>query len=190
MAPPDVDDRTQPAEAEGGGSFRAGFTPGRVAAIIFAVLMVLFWLWVFSGAPAKDNPDRLQDEAYVEDLEAKCQDLRKDLKTLPNAVEIEDAGERADVLDDANEMVGAFIEDVDASIPTDDADAKTSLEGWLVDWRTYLRNREEYADALRKDPEAQLLLDVSKLGDSVDKAIEIFAQVNGIPDCATPGDVG
>jgi hypothetical protein len=51
-------------------------------------------------------------------------------------------------------------------------------------------NRRDYADRLRVDPEARLLLDQSLGGDSVDKPIEIFADVNDMPTCATPGDVG
>ena len=62
---------------------------------------------------------------------------------------------------------------------------------WIADWKTYLANREDYADRLRTDPNAQLLLDRSTIGaDSVDKAIQIFTQVNEIPACETPGDVG
>jgi hypothetical protein len=63
------------------------------------------------------------------------------------------------------------------------------MEGWLADWRIYLIDREDYAERLATDPEARLLLDESQLGDPVDKTIEIFAQVNGISDCATPGDL-
>lgn len=65
-----------------------------------------------------------------------------------------------------------------------------SIEGWIGDWRKYLANREDYAKRLRTEPNAQLLLDRSKLGDSVDKTIQIFSQVNEIPSCDTPGDVG
>ena len=81
--------------------YRMGFTWPRGLAIAAVVAMIIFWIWIFSGAPAKDNPDRL-----------------------------------------------------------------------------------------RTDSNAQLLLDRSPLGDSVDKAIQIFTQVNEIPVCDTPGDVG
>ena len=65
-----------------------------------------------------------------------------------------------------------------------------SISGWIGDWKKYLANREDYAERLRTEPNAQLLLDRSKLGDSVDKTIQIFSQVNEIPSCDTPGDVG
>ena len=188
MAQHDADQATPTNTDEDG--YRKGFTWGRAAAIIAVVSMVIFWIWIFSGAPAKDNPDRLKDEAYVATLEKRCKALRSDLKELPNAVDLETATERADVLDQANVIVADFVDDLEAGAPTT-GDAAKTMEGWIADWRTYLENREDYAKRLRKDPDAQLLLDPSEVGsDSVDKAIEIFTQVNAIPDCATPGDVG
>jgi hypothetical protein len=166
-----------------------GATPGRILALIAVIAMIMLWVAIFAGYFNKDNPDKLQDEAYVAQLEDQCQALRDDLDTLPNAADIDSAGERADVLDDANVMVASFVDELAANAPTS-GDAKVSVEGWIADWRIYLENREDFADRLRTDPDAQLLLDRSELGDSVDKTIQIFSQVNEIPACETPGDVG
>ena len=166
-----------------------GATPGRILALVAVIAMVMLWVAIFAGYFNKDNPDKLQDEAYVAQLEEQCQGLRDDLDTLPNAADTTSAAERADVLDDANVMVGDFIDELEAGAPTS-GDAQISVEGWIRDWRTYLANREDFADRLRTDPGAQLLLDRSELGDSVDKTIQIFSQVNEIPACDTPGDVG
>lgn len=182
--------RKQPLPNEEDGPYRMGFTWGRGLAIGAVVAMVVFWIWIFSGAPAKQNPDKLQDEAYVSQLEDQCQALRDDLDDLPNAADLDTAAQRADVLDDANVLVAGFIDEVEAGAPTS-GDAGVTMEGWITDWRTYLANREDYADRLRTDSGAQLLLDRSTIGtDSVDKAIQIFTQVNEIPACETPGDVG
>ncbi len=169
--------------------YTKGFTWGRGAAIVAIVTMIIFWIWIFSGAPAKYNPDRLDDRAYVAELEDRCQALRDGIGDLPNAADLETPAERADVLDEANVLVGEFIDDLEAGAPTT-GDASVSISGWIGDWKKYLANREDYAERLRTEPNAQLLLDRSKLGDSVDKTIEIFSQVNEIPSCDTPGDVG
>jgi hypothetical protein len=162
---------------------------GRVAAVVAVLAIVVFWAWVFSGAPKKDNPDLLDDRAYAAQLEERCQQLRDDLQALPSAVDLDDVTQRVAVLDDANAVVDAFLDDLEASAPTEGPDA-TAVEGWLGDWRTYLANREDYANRLLEDDGARLLLDESPLGDPVDKTIEVFADVNAIPACATPGDVG
>lgn len=162
---------------------------GRVAAVVAGLAIVVFWAWVFSGAPKKDNPDLLSDRTYAAQLEERCQQLRDELDDLPSAIGLDDVGQRVAVLDDANVVVGRFIDDVAAAPPSDQADAN-AIEGWLGDWRTYLANREDYAERLLDDEGARLLLDESPLGDPVDKTIEVFADVNAIPACATPGDVG
>lgn len=178
---------SHPNEQEG--PYRMGFTWGRGLAIAAVVAMVIFWIWIFSGAPAKQNPDRLKDRAYAAELEDRCQALRDDLDDLPNAADLSTQAQRADVLDDANVLVGEFIDDLEAGAPRT-GDAAITVEGWIGDWKTYLANREDYATRLRTEPNAQLLLDRSELGDSVDKTIQIFSQVNEIPACDTPGDVG
>jgi hypothetical protein len=162
---------------------------GRIAAVIVGLAIALFWIWVFSGAPARDNPDELDDPAYVEALEERCLQLRSDIDELPPPTETPTAPERAAVLAQANELVSAFVADLEAGAPTEGDDA-ISMGGWIEDWRVYLANREDYADRLLEDPGARLLLDESELGDAVDQTIQVFAQINGIPDCATPGDVG
>lgn len=181
--------RKPTAPAEEDGPYRMGFTWGRGLAIAAVVLMIIFWVWIFSGAPKKANPDYLEDRAYAAKLEDRCQALRDDLAELPNAADLDSQAARADVLDDANVLVAEFVDDLAAGAPKT-GDAAISMKGWIADWRTYLGDREDYAERLRTEDNAQLLLSRSKLGDSVDKTIQVFTQVNDIPACDTPGDVG
>jgi hypothetical protein len=178
-----------PADETDEGPLAMTRSAGRIAAVVAALAIVLFWAWVFSGAPKRDNPDLLEDRAYAAQLEERCQGLRDDLAALPSAIAIDDPGERADVLEDANVLVEEFVDDLEAGAPTE-GDASRTMEGWIADWRTYLANRQDYAQRLREDPDARLLLDESPLGDPVDKTIEVFSDVNAIEACATPGDVG
>ena len=66
----DVDEATTEGAAPAEAPLSMSWTPGRVAAVVAILAMVGFWAWVFSGAPAKQNPDYLQDRAYAEALEA------------------------------------------------------------------------------------------------------------------------
>ena len=59
---------------------------------------------------------------------------------------------------------------------------------WIADWRTYLGDREAYADALRTDPEARLYV-TAKDREQVTEYIDAFAADNHMPACATPIDV-
>ncbi len=176
-------------EAEVEEPLSMSWSVGRVLAVLVMVSIAVFWAVVFLGIPRKENPDRLDDRIFVERTIERCDTLLEDLADLPGGPFIRDPVERADVLDDATDLVEAMVDEIEADAPTTGDDA-TSLEGWLGDWRTYVENRRDYAARLRVDPEARLLLDQSLGGDSVDKPIEIFADVNDMPTCATPGDVG
>lgn len=178
-----------PPEAETETPMAMTWTVGRVIAVVVMLSMVVFWAWILSGGPRATNPDYLEDRAFAERTHQRCQNLREDLAALPNAALIETPAERAEVLDDANDMVDAFITAVETDAPTT-GDDPSRIGGWLRDWRLYLADRESYAEALRTEENPRFLVTVSELGDSVDKTIEIFADVNEIGDCATPGDVG
>ncbi|QXC61931.1 hypothetical protein KSP35_03665 [Aquihabitans sp. G128] len=162
----------------------------RAVAVVAALAIAVFWIWIFAGGPKKVNPDRLDDRAYVSRAEDRCQQLLTDLDALTPASEAKTATERADVLDQANGLVRAMVDDIEAGAPTTGDDGK-SLRLWFTDWHRYLGDRDDYAQALRTDPDAKFLLtENEELRDSVDKTIEVFADVNDMPDCATPGDVG
>ena len=90
--------RKQPAAPEDDGPYRMGFTWGRALAIGAVVTMIIFWIWIFSGAPKRDNPDYLQDREYAEALEDRCQGLRDELAELPNAADLDSQAARAEVL--------------------------------------------------------------------------------------------
>lgn len=162
---------------------------GRVAMVVAILAMVVFWAWIFAGGPRKANPDRLRDRAFVQRTADRCDALRTDLRTLPNAAATNNAAARADVLDRANTRVAAFVRAVEADAPRRGDDVK-SVRGWLADWRRYLADRGDFSRRLRRDPKAQLRLSQSPLKDGVDQTIEVFADVNDMASCATPGDVG
>lgn len=163
---------------------------GRVMAVTLILATVVFWVWIFSGAPKRSNPDRLTDRTYVERSLKRCLELRRDLDELPDARTATGAAERATVLDRANVLVSAMVDELEADAPTKGDDGRR-LRGWIDDWRTYVKDRDEYADALRSDPGARMTVsENAALSDGVDKTIEVFADVNDMPDCATPGDVG
>jgi hypothetical protein len=187
-SPPDAssDEAGQASETDDDGR---RWTVARIAAVIVGLGIALFWIWILSGAPAKDNPDQLDDPAYVEALQARCIALREDIGELPLPEETPTAPERAVVIGEANDLIAVFISDVEADAPTEGDDA-ISMAGWLKDWKLYLANREDYVDRLSEDSSARLLVDESELGDPVDRTIQVFAEINRIPECATPGDAG
>jgi len=162
----------------------------RALGIAAVVSMVLFWAWILSGGPKKPNPDELDDRSYVTFAEQRCSRLRTDIEALPNALDATSAAERADTIEEANGLLREMVDDLEARAPTAGKDHKR-LSGWLADWRTYEGDRERYVDALRQDPGARFnVTEHPDFSDPVDEVIRVFADVNGMPACRVPGDVG
>ena len=92
------------------------------------------------------------------------------------------------MVDRANDELEAMLDGLDVDLPSSQED-QAVVRPWLADWRTYLDNRRDYADRLRTDPDAQLLVD-EKFSDSIETVIGTFAEVNEMDSCVVPGDVG
>jgi hypothetical protein len=160
----------------------------RVLAVTTGLALILFWLWIFSGAPRKQNPDYLEDRAWAERTEATCAATVARIDDLPAAPSAGSSSERAAVVDRANDELEAMLDELDVDLPSSQEDVEV-VRPWLADWRTYLANRRDYADRLRTDPDAQLLVD-EKFRDSIETVIGTFAEVNEMDSCVVPGDVG
>lgn len=176
-----------PEPAAAGESGRT-WSIGRVLTVLTVLGLVVFWIWILSGAPSRDNPDRIDDRAFLTTMRDRCTVANKAINHLTPAAESPTAAERADVVDQATAILDRLIDRIEADAPRTGDDA-VRFRGWIRDWRTYLANRRDYTRRLRANPSARLLLDVNKAHDSVDRAITNFADINDSPTCEAPGDV-
>ena len=67
-----------------------------------------------------------------------------------------DAAARAEIVDQANERFAQMLEELAAQRP--EGEEGEVVDAWLADWHTYLDDRVAFAEALREDPEARLLV--------------------------------
>jgi len=166
------------------------WTPARIVVVILVAAMVGMWgyvLYLAIGPGRQPPPDRLSDPAFATAAQTRCEAAHGVVDQLPTANEAADATAQAAIVDDANAAFGAMLRDLAAIVPPgEDGDLATA---WLADWRTYLGDRERYADALRLDPEARLLV-TPKDQDQITEFIDAFAADNRMIACATPLDVG
>jgi hypothetical protein len=165
------------------------------ALIVVAVLLMLsMWGYVIYLAfgPGRQPPlDRLDDPAFAQAGEARCAEAEAAVDALPGAGGAPDAADRADVIDRANAEYAAMLDDLEAELPLAPAGVQREhAAAWLADWRLYLGDRAEFADALRADPDARLLVS-EKPGETrqVTGWIDEFALANKMESCATPTDV-
>ena len=165
------------------------WTRGRIGAAVAVAAMVAMWgyvLYLAFGPGRQPPPDRLDDATFATQAQQVCAAALDDVAELPRAVQAETAAERAEIVDEANGRFERMLDDLEPLTPAgEDGELVTA---WLADWRTYLADREAYADALLSDPEARLFV-TAKDRDQITEYLDAFAADNRMPACGTPIDV-
>lgn len=167
---------------------RARWTPGRVAAAAVVVGLVAMWVYAFSGAARRESPLRVADRRWAAEAEAACAPMAGAIDELGPASAAGTPQERAVMLREANGEVAAAIDRLAGLEPPADAEDARMVTRWLADWRTYLGDREAYADALAAGRDERFTL-TGVNGDPITEQMDDFALYNELPSCETPPDV-
>jgi len=133
--------------------------------------------------------DELADTTFPEAAEVICHRARVDIEALPTAEQTPTADERADVVDEANDALRRMHEQLGTAVPTEESRINDGIRQWVEDWGTFIADREDYAADLRNDPDRRFTESL-KSNRQISRAIDAFAQVNRMPSCTVPGDVG
>ena len=160
----------------------------RVAGVAGMLAIALFWIWIFSGAAREQNPDRLEDRAWVEEAEATCAGTQATIDARTADAGTQSRAARADDIDASTADLRAMLTRLADPLPEGASDQEV-VEQWLADWERLLEDRDTYADAVRVNPDARYLTE-EKFNDPLDSVVETFADVNDMPSCAPAGDVG
>ena len=113
------------------------------------------------------------------------------IDALPPAHLTTDPLERADVLDEANALLVAQVDELEALVPLTPPAARIgagSTSGSPTGTPTSA-TASAYPDALRADRDARFR-ETEKAGDHISEALEGFAVKNSMPSCAPTGDLG
>jgi hypothetical protein len=164
-------------------------TPTRLVLLLVVLALAGIWVYILYLAfgPGRQPPiDRLTDPAFAPAAQARCSQALDEVALLPDATEVPDADARADVIEEANAIFDAMLTDLVALAP--EGEEGGMVTAWVADWRTYLDDRQAYADALRDDPDARFLVS-AKDNEQITEYIDGFAADNQMPSCGTPLDV-
>jgi hypothetical protein len=169
------------------------FPPSRIAVTVVVLVLLSMWgyvLFLALGPGRQPLVGRLADPAFAHAAEKRCAAALDQVDKLPVASASHTAVERSDVLDRANAIYAAMLDDLDGLEHLAPAgDQRDRAHQWLTDWRTYLGDREDYADALRRDPKARLLVSEEPgTGEQTTEWIDDFALANDASSCASPTD--
>jgi hypothetical protein len=181
-----------PDDHDDGGPRRRAW-PIRALVVVVVAGLVGMWVYVVYLAfwEGRQPPiDRIDDPAFAEAAEARCAEALDRVAELPPAQDAASPAERAAVIDEANAAFGIMLDDLDERVALVPAgDERRHATEWIADWRTFLGDREDFADRLRTDPEARMLVS-EKAGEGrhVTEWIDEFARANRMPSCASPTD--
>ena len=161
---------------------------GAAIAVAALLVMALFWIWAFSPLAPSGHPDVLHNVVFTHNAEDICRQTVVAADRLPSATEATGPEDRAVQIRTSTplfaEMVGELRVEA-GEVVGSDADL---VAAWLADWDTYLDDRRAYADVLAGGSDPPFTV-TARDGEGVDSYIDIFAEVNSMPSCATPGDV-
>jgi hypothetical protein len=163
-------------------------TPGRL--LLGAIVLASFGVWVyaFSGLAHRPTPDRLDDDTFAARAEPRCAVALGELGSLEPAWAATDNVDRSLTIVEANGILTAMVADLRPLVTGSERDRQI-LDAWLTDWETWLRDRADYAIRLADDAGARFYQsDVAN--ELLDRRLTRLAEINGMPSCAAPGDVG
>ena len=167
------------------------WTFGRIAATAIAASLVVFWLSIWGYALLSDeidqNPDELKDQTYVARADAACLAAKQQIDALGSPLKVNSPDERADLLEKSNPLVAALVRQLNV-IEVDNQPDRVLIDDWIVDWESYVADRERHVDRLRTEGDVRFL--VTRVGAShVTVRIDGFARVNDMNNCEIPLDL-
>ena len=158
---------------------------------LFAILALMGgWVYLIFFYDPGLMIDELADPTFPTQAEKICAASVAEIEKLPLANLASTPAERAGNVEISNTILRQMIQDLRPIAPSEPSEVAKGVTEWLNDWDTYIGNREDYAENLRKDPEARFL--ESTKGSStkgITRAINGFARVNRMESCTTPADL-
>jgi hypothetical protein len=174
--PPDLDDT-------------AGhhWTPTGIALVVAVIAIIAMWVYILGPWRDRKVPTTLEDLTYAERVEPICAASQARIEELPPAATATSPQQRAEVLDEANEIVAALVDDLREIEPLV-AEDQQYVDQWMADWTSYLASRREYARILASGRDDRFRVEAEG-GHPITQRMDGFADLNDMPSCFVPLDV-
>jgi hypothetical protein len=162
-----------------------------VLLVVVIVAIVVMWIYALFFA-SKEAVNKIDDRAWADRAEAICDEAQTARRRLADFRTVDEMGAealavRADLVEQATDLLETMLDDVTSSGPTDEK-GRAIVPQWEADYRTYLDDRRAYIVALRageNDPFAETIVD----GIPISEKLATFAADNEMPSCAPPDDL-
>ena len=157
--------------------------------LLAAMLFVGYWTYVFLPGSRPENPDLLNEPAFLVQAERMCAATAKLVSELPGAAAAAGPEERAAQIRATNDLWQQLVNELsDLAARSSAARNREIVNGWISDWRIYLSDRVSYAETLAEGEDPPFTV-TSRRGRGVTEYMTAFAETNGMSSCGTPDDV-
>lgn len=161
---------------------------GRVIVVVIILGSALLWIYALTRSPGQP-PGSLDDPSFGAAAEPICASAQARLAELPPAFDAPDPAIRAAVISSGTEILQTMVDDLRSIAPSRGTRDGDMVAEWLDDWQTYLGDRRAHAARLAEEGDIRFYV-TEKDGRQITAPIDRFAQINHMPSCATPGDLG
>jgi Na+-transporting methylmalonyl-CoA/oxaloacetate decarboxylase gamma subunit len=163
------------------------WTPTGVALLVAVIAIIAMWVYILGPWRNREVPTTLEDLTYAERVEPVCAAAQARVEELPPAATAANPQERAEVLDEANDIVAGLVADlheIDSVVAAD----RQFVDQWMADWESYLQSRREYASVLASGRDERFTVQAEN-GHPITQRMDGFADLNDMPSCFVPLDV-
>jgi hypothetical protein len=168
---------------------------GRLSLALLVLVMVVFWGWIYLGAP-RENPDRFADDAFPQAAEAVCAAIQAEIDQLPPGHAAESAQSHGLVVRTGTDLTIRMVAELRALLPlVTDPDDLGRLDRWFEDWDAYILDREAHVTRLTEatpdtpDRELAFLVSERVSGGFYTVRMDGLANVNDMESCHVPRDI-
>jgi hypothetical protein len=166
---------------------KSRWTPTGIALIVAVIAIIAMWAYILGRWRNREGPTTLVDLTYSERAERLRAAARARIDELPPAATASTPQERAEVLNDANEIVAGLVADLHEVEPLVAADQQY-VDQWMADWDSYLASRRAYASILASGRDDRFTVEAEN-GHPITQRMDGFADLNDMPSCFVPLDV-
>ncbi len=164
-------------------------TGTRIAAIVFMLGALAFWLFAFSPYARErfQAPDQIEDATFVIAIERRCAVAVAEMQALPSSQSVDTPRERGLLVEEANASLVRMRDDL-AALPGGTEADQELISQWLGDWDFYLADRDAHSRKLLAGEDSRFLTSEVN-GVFISERMSGFARRNDIRSCLPPGDL-
>lgn len=164
---------------------------GRAGLVVVCAAIAAMWIYGLGFSP-KEAINKVLDPEWAPRAQAICERAARERTALAEVVRIDKTDQaqldrKAAIIDLATDTLERALDEIESSPPSDDK-GRAIVPQWITDYRSYIEDRRDYADAFREGTSGSFA-ETAIEGVPISERLTSFAQDNRMLACAPPIDL-